>query len=78
MANGKLAEGSRHLVLNNFCDAWSALQRGWIGIFHVAETWMERSKQRRDLASLNDAILKDLGLSRADVEAECRKHFWRP
>lgn len=39
--------------------------------------WAERSRQRRTLAGLNDALLKDLGISRADADAECRKPFWR-
>jgi uncharacterized protein YjiS (DUF1127 family) len=36
----------------------------WLAV----ETWMERRAQLRALASLNDTALKDLGLSRADVE----------
>jgi uncharacterized protein YjiS (DUF1127 family) len=78
MENGKSAAGSRHPVWNDFGVAWCALRRRLIGLLHVAEAWRERSKQRRELATLSDAILKDLGLSRAGVEAECRKRFWRP
>jgi len=40
--------------------------------------WIERSKQRADLAGLEPDALLDLGLSSADVDAECRKHFWQP
>ena len=32
---------------------------------------------RRHLASLNDHMLKDIGVSRADVEYEIRKPFWQ-
>ena len=39
--------------------------------------WAERSTQRRRLAALNDHMLRDLGLSRADVMAETTKPFWR-
>jgi uncharacterized protein YjiS (DUF1127 family) len=39
--------------------------------------WHERARQRRQLQSLNDYMLKDLGLSRADVEGEAQKPFWR-
>ncbi|NJM92094.1 MAG: DUF1127 domain-containing protein [Rhodospirillaceae bacterium] len=78
MANGKSTEGSTQTVRSDFCIAVSAFRRCLIGSLHVAETWKERSRQRRELATLGDAILKDLGLSRADVESECRKHFWRP
>jgi uncharacterized protein YjiS (DUF1127 family) len=40
--------------------------------------WHERSRQRRDLAQLSDHMLRDIGLSRADVWSECEKPFWRP
>jgi uncharacterized protein YjiS (DUF1127 family) len=40
--------------------------------------WHERVRQRRQLQSLSDHMLRDLGLGRADVEAESSKPFWRP
>jgi len=40
--------------------------------------WHERGRQRRDLAQLSDHMLRDIGLSRGDVWAECEKPFWRP
>ena len=40
--------------------------------------WLERARQRRQLQQLSDHMLKDIGLSRADVEAEVTKPFWRP
>jgi uncharacterized protein YjiS (DUF1127 family) len=36
-----------------------------------------RARQRRDLAALSDHHLRDIGLSRTDVEAEIGKPFWR-
>ena len=39
--------------------------------------WHERARQRRQLTSLNDRMLRDLGLTRADVMAESSKPFWR-
>lgn len=39
--------------------------------------WIERSRQRRQLAALSDASLKDLDISPADAEAEHRKYFWQ-
>ncbi len=41
-------------------------------------TWQERASQRRHLASLEDRMLKDMGISRADAEREASKPFWRP
>ena len=43
----------------------------WYGCRHVA------LKNRRELARLDDAMLKDIGLSRADIECEIEKPFWR-
>ncbi|HEX6119268.1 MAG TPA: DUF1127 domain-containing protein [Dongiaceae bacterium] len=39
--------------------------------------WLERMRERRQLAGLNDAMLKDIGVSRADVEHVVEKPFWR-
>jgi uncharacterized protein YjiS (DUF1127 family) len=40
-------------------------------------TWHERSRQRRQLRSLSTHMLHDIGMSRADVEGEATKPFWR-
>jgi len=42
----------------------------------VAES-LRRARQRRDLAALSDHALRDIGLSRSDVEAEIGKPIWR-
>jgi uncharacterized protein YjiS (DUF1127 family) len=39
--------------------------------------WLERRRGRRALMGLDDAQLRDIGLSRADVEREWNKPFWR-
>nr|WP_319250103.1 DUF1127 domain-containing protein [uncultured Celeribacter sp.] len=36
----------------------------------------EIARQRRALANLSDEQLKDIGLSRADVEREAERPFW--
>ena len=41
-------------------------------------TWLRRGRERRDLGMLDDHMLKDIGVSRADVEFEVQKHFWMP
>ena len=46
-------------------------------LFELVLIWQERDKQRRALAELDARMLGDLGLSRADVEREVRKPFWR-
>jgi uncharacterized protein YjiS (DUF1127 family) len=41
-------------------------------------TWQQRAHDRRQLQSLSDHMLRDIGLTRADVFAEASKPFWRP
>ena len=38
--------------------------------------WRERSRERRQLAALSEVMLRDIGLTRADVERETQKPFW--
>ena len=38
--------------------------------------WHELARQRRQLAALSDAALKDLGLSRADALQEVDRPVW--
>jgi uncharacterized protein YjiS (DUF1127 family) len=38
--------------------------------------WLELARQRRELASMSEAALKDIGLSRADILQETERHFW--
>jgi uncharacterized protein YjiS (DUF1127 family) len=39
--------------------------------------WNERTRQRRQLRSLSDHMLHDIGLGRGDIESETSKPFWR-
>ncbi|MFV0456340.1 MAG: DUF1127 domain-containing protein [Pseudomonas sp.] len=45
--------------------AWAQLAR-----------WQMLHRQRQQLAALSDEMLKDIGCSRADVEAEVSRPFW--
>lgn len=38
--------------------------------------WQEVASQRRRLLEMDDRTLRDLGLSRADVEQEAGRPFW--
>ncbi len=40
-------------------------------------SWQERARQRHHLESLSDHMLRDIGLTRADVLAEVTKPFWQ-
>lgn len=39
--------------------------------------WHERSRQRRALMSLDDRLLRDIGIDRLEADIEIRKPFWR-
>ncbi|TDJ65153.1 MAG: DUF1127 domain-containing protein [Proteobacteria bacterium] len=47
------------------------------GLIDMLFAWYECARQRRDLLTLDDCILKDIGISRADAELEANKPFWR-
>lgn len=39
-------------------------------------TWQEAMAERQRLAELDDRQLRDIGLSRADIERELRRPLW--
>jgi uncharacterized protein YjiS (DUF1127 family) len=39
--------------------------------------WHELARQRRALFALNERMLKDIGVSRADAEREAGRPFWQ-
>ena len=39
--------------------------------------WQERARSRYLLQQLDDRMLRDVGLSRADVDRESAKYFWQ-
>ncbi len=38
--------------------------------------WHELARQRRELATMSDEALKDIGLTRADIQQEVERPFW--
>ncbi len=54
-----------------------AAQEFVTALFDLFAAWRERARQIRDLRQMTDRELKDIGLSRADVEREAAKPFWR-
>ncbi|PWR21955.1 DUF1127 domain-containing protein [Zavarzinia compransoris] len=46
--------------------------------FGVLLDWQRRAMERNHLRGLDDHMLRDIGLSRADIEQEAAKPFWKP
>ncbi len=51
--------------------------QGVRGVFDRVYAWQERAHQRTHIATLDDRLLKDAGISRAAVAEEVAKPFWR-
>lgn len=60
-------------------------QRGFVlmakrplsGLLRVVFRWQALRHERRVLAAMSDAALKDIGLNRGDVEPESHRHSWQ-
>lgn len=59
-------------------SAWSIAQEFLILFADRLGEMQERAAQRRQLASLEDRMLQDIGCDRAQALAEAVKPFWRP
>jgi len=57
---------ARRQRLHPVAAAWPLLAR-----------WIERTRQRKALAGLDDHQLRDIGITRLDAARECEKPFWR-
>ncbi len=51
--------------------------RGWSQLLTLLSIWYKRTADRRALASLEPSMLRDIGLTREQVEQEVRKAFWQ-
>ncbi len=74
------AHGPSGSVLGSAKDISIRLGRGLGGLALEALarvlTWQERARQRRDLAALDERMLRDVGLDRGDIWRETQKRFW--
>jgi uncharacterized protein YjiS (DUF1127 family) len=43
----------------------------------LARTWAERRRSRRDLRSLDERLLRDIGLSPGEAQREGAMPFWK-
>ena len=48
-----------------------------LAVIELILTWQERANQRFHLQQMSDHMLKDVGITRADVHLDASKPFWR-
>jgi len=58
-------------------DLEKRMGRGWLQLLTLLSIWHMRAAGRRALASLESPMLRDIGLTRQQVEQEVRKAFWQ-
>lgn len=49
----------------------------FVAAYLLIKGWIERTRQRRALAGLDDQMLRDIGITRVEAMRECDKPFWR-
>jgi uncharacterized protein YjiS (DUF1127 family) len=58
-------------------DVKSRRSFGLVALVEIVLAWQERARQRRLLALMDDRLLRDIGISRAEIAREAEKPFWR-
>ncbi len=51
--------------------------RRFARVRNAVSTWLGRARDRRALAALDDRTLRDIGLTRCEIEAEIARWRWR-
>jgi uncharacterized protein YjiS (DUF1127 family) len=54
----------------------SGLAAALLRFTDLIQAWQQRGRERRQLDYLGDHMLKDMGISRADIEREVSKSVW--
>jgi uncharacterized protein YjiS (DUF1127 family) len=57
---------------------WERLRATFVTAREVVSQWRRRVRMRTELATLSNGDLRDIRWTKAEVEAERRKPFWRP
>jgi len=65
-AKGEPLRGSLHPV-GLIAKLWALLR-----------SWQERIESRRHIRELDARLLRDIGVTRAEIDSEIAKPFWRP
>lgn len=72
-----LTNADAHCAGLDACGVMVEKRVGWFRRSWMRwQRWQQLRHERRQLWQLSDAMLKDLGLSRSDVEQEASRPFW--
>jgi len=76
-----IIENLENNVSNHFSSCTPVIEKSPKSIWQTAKyqllVWIERSRQRKHLAKLDDRLLDDIGLNRDQVKREINKPFWK-
>ncbi|MGA8260778.1 MAG: DUF1127 domain-containing protein [Arenicellales bacterium] len=65
------------MTSRNTCINESSLGDRISCTLNLFNEWHTRRQERRELLKVSDAVLRDIGISRADADREYRKPFWQ-
>jgi uncharacterized protein YjiS (DUF1127 family) len=51
--------------------------RPWRRLRHTLRLWQQRTRGRQQLREFDDHMLRDIGITRLQANAEATKPFWR-
>ncbi|SDM23493.1 Uncharacterized conserved protein YjiS, DUF1127 family [Modicisalibacter muralis] len=75
--SGSLVNAGAHGAELDVRGAEVEKRLGWARrVWTRIQRWQQLHHERRQLWRLSDAMLKDIGLSRADVSREASRPFW--
>lgn len=69
--------GLIRLALSGSASQVKVWRYEWASLVSLLRLWRFRQRQRRELAQLPDFMLKDIGVSRYEANAEASKPFWK-
>jgi uncharacterized protein YjiS (DUF1127 family) len=70
-----------HCLLSEFSPGtclMTRLSRAATNVVRTVIAWRQRSLGRHQLASMDERLRRDIGVTRADMYLELRKPFWIP
>lgn len=75
-------QGNDHIAAAEARESARRLSKAAVRMMHrmarMAIYWHWRARSRRDLAELEEYLLDDIGIARAQALREAAKPFWRP